>query len=127
MSNEEDKAHPTRTKPQTDKPMTPSISFFKTLVRVARMTPGYPTPDSFKLALQQALAIVPWMPEHYREVRGTEIPANLYGTRVAKLVRYATGEGLTGRKRAEITLARLLLADGREVNREELERRIAAA
>ena len=104
--------------------LPPAVSFFKTLVRVARVTPGYPTPDSFKLAREQALAILPWLPE---AEPGANLGPNLYGTRVAKLLRYATGAGLSPRKRAEIGLARVMLADGRVVGAEELALRLRGA
>jgi hypothetical protein len=97
------------------------------MVRVARVTPGYPTPDSYKLAAQQALAVVPWMPDYYSEVRGEELGPELYGGRLSKIARYSNGENLTPRKRAEIRLARLLLADGQPISREEIEARLAHA
>lgn len=107
--------------------LPPVISFFKTMVRVARVTPGYPTPDSYKLALEQSLAALPWLPDYYRETRGEELGPELYGGRLAKVARYANGEDLSPRKRAEIRVARVLLADGQPVSREQLEARIEQA
>jgi hypothetical protein len=108
-------------------PLPPAISFFKTLVRVARVAAGPPFANTFAPALGQALAILPWMPDHYRAARGTKIPHGLYGTRMAKLARYTTGEGLSPRKQAEIQLARAMLAEGRAVPEHELIARLRPA
>lgn len=129
--DEANPVHPTRENPQTLKHVTPDISLFKTLTRVARYRTG--TDIGVEAAVNEAVKIMPWIKKHYTKYRNEINTASRMDKElrdaccsVAKTLDkykppYELTRTLSPQKRREVTVAIRLLASGQSISEGEAE------